>query len=187
MDPIFDAFLKRQFEQGMALTRESDLVELAPVPDLFDLLRPAVDGVRSPSRYVARFFCRGLARDERGEVVERGHFEVGIWFPPDYCRRADPFQTLAWLGPVEVFHPNISGPRHAICVGPIRPGTGLPELLYRCFDVITWNNVTMSEANALDWDACQWARNNRNRFPVDRRPLKRRTLEVTAEPAMEQP
>jgi hypothetical protein len=32
----------------------------------------------------------------------------------------------------------------------------------------------MREHRALNHDACAWARNHTHRFPVDRRPLKRR-------------
>jgi hypothetical protein len=36
--------------------------------------------------------------------------------------------------------------------------------------------VTMREDDALNRAACQWARQHPERFPVDRRPLKRRAV-----------
>jgi hypothetical protein len=57
------------------------------------------------------------------------------------------------------------------------------EILYRCYDVITFNKVTMREDDALNRDACVWARRNRARFPVDTRPLKRTSPDRDVEAA----
>jgi hypothetical protein len=87
--------------------------------------------------------------------------------------------VLAWIEPRGAFHPNVRAP--FICIGRLAPGTPLVDLLYRCFEVITWNRVTMREDDALDRDACGWARRNQQRFPVDRRPLKRRSVDLGVE------
>jgi len=168
-DKIFEAFLKRQYEEGMALAGASDLLELHPM------------GGDPPDRYVAQFRCKGLMRSQNGEVVEADHFEVGIWFPSDYLRRAEPFQVLTWLGPFDVFHPNISDKAPFICVGKLKPNTPLADILYQCFEIITYNKVTMREDDALNTDACVWARENQHKFPIDRRPLKRRALDLQVE------
>lgn len=158
-DPVFQAFLARQLEEGTALSAQTDLVELWPFSG------------HPPDRYVAQFHCTGLVR--RGsQVLEADRFEVGIWFPSDYLRRAEPWQVLTWLGPREVFHPNISHRLPFICVGRLAPGTGLVDLLYQCFEIISWQKVTMREDDALNPAACGWAREHLARFPVDRRPLK---------------
>jgi hypothetical protein len=167
-DKIFEAFLKRQYEDGMALARSSDLLELFPMSD------------EPPDRYIAQFRCKGLVRSAGGDVVEADHFEVGIWFPSDYLRRADPFQVLTWLGPFNVFHPNISDKMPFICVGKLAPNTALVDILYQCFEIITYNKVTMREDDALNAEACVWARQNQQKFPIDRRPLKRRALDLKA-------
>jgi hypothetical protein len=174
-DPIFASFLRRQQEEGEALARTSDLVELLPI-----------DGPPA-RRYVARFRCTGLVRPPGGAPREASLFDVGIWFPSDYLRRADPFQVLTWLGPPHVFHPNISAQAPFLCVGRLAPGTGLVDLLYQCFEIITFNKVTMREDDALNREACVWARANQQRFPLDRRPLKRRALRLEVRPAQEQP
>ena len=165
-DKIFQSFLKRQYEEGMALAESSDLLELFPM---------AGD---PPNRYIAQFRCKGMIRDANGEPIEADHFEIGIWFPSDYLRRAEPFQVLTWLGPWEVFHPNISDKAPFICVGKLAPNTPLVDILYQCFEIITYNKVTMREDDALNVDACRWARGNQHRFPIDRRPLKRRELKI---------
>ena len=166
-DKVMDAFLRRQHDDGLALARESDLVAIAPVG--------------SPSdRFLVRFGCRGLVRRADGSIVEADGFVVGIWFPHDYLRWADPFRVLTWLGPPNVWHPNIAINAPAICVGRLSPGTGLVDLIYQCWEIITWNKVTMREDDALNQAACQWARANQARLPVDTRPLKRRSLALQA-------
>ena len=107
-------------------------------------------------------------------IGEGDDFTVGIWFPPTYLRQANPFQTLTWLGPRNTWHPNIASDAGAICVGHITPGMGLVDLLYQVFEIITYTKVTMHDA--LNHDAAAWARDNVHRFPVDRRPLRRRAV-----------
>jgi ubiquitin-protein ligase len=159
-DKVYEAFLKRQYEEGMALAASSDLLELYPIYG------------DPPQVYEAHFKCNGLVRGEDGGVNEADSFGVRIWFPSDYLRLADPFEVLAWLGPQRVFHPNISDKAPLICVGRLAPGTSLVDILYQCFEIITYNKVTMREDDCLNREACSWARENQHRFPVDRRPLR---------------
>ena len=175
-DKIFESFLERQYEEGMALAADSDLLELVPMLS-FD------DG--PPQYFLARLHCKGLVRSLNGEITEADRFEVMISFPSDYLRRANPFEILSWLGPSDVFHPNISAKAPVICIGRLAPGTPLVDILYQCFEIITYNKVTMREDDALNRDACVWARANQQKFPLDRRPLKRRALDIQVE-AMEQ-
>ena len=162
-DPVFSAFLRRQHEEGMALAAASDLLDLV-----------ALD--TPPQHYVAHFSCRGLVRGPAGAIVEANSFGVGLFFQRDYLRRAEPFQVLTWLGPQQIFHPNISDRGPFICVGKLAPGTPLVDLLYQVFEIITFQKMTPREDDALNRDACAWARRNLERLPVDRRPLKRRVL-----------
>ena len=164
-DRVLDAFLARQQDEGLALEAESDLVTLLPFSGRAD-------------RYLVEFRCKGFVERAPGDVIEADRFRVGVYFPPDYLRVADPFRVLTWLGPRNVWHPNISATAPVICVGRLTPGTGLVDILYQLFEVISWNKVTMREDDALNAVACQWARRHPHRFPVDRRPLKRRTPAV---------
>lgn len=166
MDAILNLFLKSQRAEGMQLAAESDLLELSAIDD---------------QRYVASYSCKGLVRDATGEVHEHDRFGVGIRFPDDYLRSANPGEILTWLGPKEIWHPNIAAP--FICLGTIVPGTSLVELLHRCFEVISFENVTMREDDALNQPACAWARRNRDRFPVDIRPMKRGAIQANIEVA----
>jgi hypothetical protein len=171
MDNVLRNFLQEQYREGMALADESDLLDLIPVEG------------SPPDRYIARYFCKGLIRSS-GEVREAENFVVGIWLPSDYLKRVEPLEIVSWLAPENVFHPNIGrGPGRdygplAICLGRIGVGTPLVDILYQTWEVITYAKATMSETDALNWDACRWSRWNTYRFPVDRRPLKRSIVDL---------
>jgi len=167
-DLVYKGFLDKQFEEGMKLARQSDLLNL----------RPNDRGGDPPDRYIAEFACKGLIRRPEGRIGVATEFAVGIWFPSWYLRRANAFETLTWLGPGNVWHPNIAPP--LICVGHLAPGTELVDLIYQCYEIISYFN--WAPHDALNGEASQWARNHQERFPVDTRPLKRRalTLKVTA-------
>jgi hypothetical protein len=173
-DRILDTFLQRQHDEALALAAESDIVHVVPLPRRVP-----------PDRYLVAFDCTGLVQAGPGRIVEADHFEVGVWFPSDYLRTADPFRVVTWLGPRHVWHPNIAADAPAICVGRLVPGTSLVDLIYQVFEIITWNKVTMREDDALNRAACQWARSHRERLRIDRRPLKRRALDLRIEDAGE--
>jgi len=168
-DPVLESFLIHQRQEGMALADASDLLDLQPLGDV------------APTRYIASFSCRGLMRDPGGRIVESDRFAVGIWFPSDYLRRADTFTVATVLTPRSCWHPNISARTPHICLGFLTPGTELTSILYQCYEIYTWNRVTMVESNALNAAACAWARRNQHRFPIDRRPLKRSSVMAAGE------
>ncbi|MGD2151940.1 MAG: hypothetical protein PVG79_01650 [Gemmatimonadales bacterium] len=159
-DTIFQAFLARQHSQGMALAESSDLLDLQSL------------GAPPAQHYLARFCCRGLVR-KGGAIVEADSFLIGVTFPEDYLRSRHSTAVVTMLDPNTVWHPNIRGP--AVCLGRMPGGTTLVDILYQVFEIITYNKVTMREDDALNKEACSWTRNNLQRFPVDTRPLKRRT------------
>ena len=166
-DKILAAFLTRQYDDGLALARDSDLLHLVP------------GGPAPVQRYVARFGCPVLRRGPDGAITAAPGAEVGIYFPDDYLRRTDPYQILAWLYPSDAWHPNISNRAPAICLGRLGPGTRLVEILYQLYEVITYQRYATHDA--LNQDAAAWARQNQHRFPVDPRPLKRRSLPLRIE------
>ena len=169
MDEMLAGFLERQREEALALAERSPLLELEPVSG------------SPPDRWIARFACRGLVRGPYGPVEAEG-FSVGIWFPDDYLRRASTFECLTMLhapGASRVFHPNCgASPLGAdcICIGHLVPGTPLVDVVLQCFEVLSWQNVTLDERNALDREACEWGRANLHRLPIDRRSILGREL-----------
>jgi len=166
-DGILEGFLNEQRRQGLALAEQSDLIELFPI----DL-----------RHYLVRFHCKGLVRSQGGEIVEASGFEVGISFPEDHLRQFDPAKTLTWLHPLTVWHPNVRPP--FVCTAHLPPGLELTDILFQLYDIIVYNNYATHDA--LNAEAGQWARNQApGRFPVDRRPLKRRHLAVRVEPEVQ--
>jgi hypothetical protein len=166
-DRVRAAFLERQLEEGMSLAAESDVLTLVPIGGL------------PPQRYVADFRCRGLVRLDSGAIVEAEHFVVGVAMDDDYLRAVDPFRVLTCLAPPAIFHPNVTANAPFICIGRVTPGTPLVDLLYRCFEVFTYQRVATHDA--LNPDACAWARSNMHRFPIDDRPLKRSGMDFGIE------
>jgi len=165
-DVIYEVFLRKQLEEGMALAEASDILNLTPLPDS-----------DPPCRFIAHFDgCRGLVRDERGEIVEFDKFRMGIWLPPDYLKRVSIPQVLTYLGPhSDPWHPNLRPP--FACMD-IVPGTSLVDLLYNCFELWNWSLFSTRD-DGLNPAASQWARKQeRSRFPIDRRPLKRRAVQI---------
>jgi ubiquitin-protein ligase len=171
-DLIYESFLRAQAKEAMELASQSDIVEVTPLSG------------SPPNSYGLAFHCKGLVR-VGGEVKEGNLFHVGIRFPDDYVRRANPYEVLTWLHPLTVWHPNIH-PRGGICIGPLAPGTPLVDLIYRVYEVIGYVKLTPREDDALNRAACQWARSNMHLFPIDSRPLKRRDLPVNVDPIAEE-
>src|SRR5271157_3666824 len=163
-DPILRGFLERQAEEGQALAQASDILTLDCLP--------------TGQHLIGHYACRGLVRENDGTVREADEFHVGLYFGADYLRTVNPFETVTLFGPPNTYHPNISFGAPFICVGHIAPGMRLVDLLYQIYEILSYQRLTPVEENALNKEACRWARANQDRFPIDRRPLKRRALKL---------
>jgi len=169
-DVIFEGWIEKQYRDGLALAQASDILTLVPVP--------GAGG--APTDYLARFQARTLVR-RAGAVEPVNEFTAAVHFPPDYLRRVvNPGQVVMLLWPPEVYHPNAR--LGSVCTGRLPPGTGLGEILWQVYEILTYQRVTPREDDALNPDACAWARANLHRFPIDPRPLKRRDLDLEIEP-----
>ena len=97
-----------------------------------------------PGANLASYFCLPYLYQKPSQRVQRCHkdrveadlFDVGIRFPNDYLRRANPFEVLTWPNPPHAWHPNIRFP--AICVGRLLPGTCLTDILLQVHEIITY-------------------------------------------------
>jgi hypothetical protein len=171
-DTILHGFLTRQYQEGMALAADSDILKLMPLSGL------------GSDRYIAEFNCRGLVQNDKGEIVEFNRFAVGIWFPDDYLRRVDLSVVVSYLGPApRPWHPNIRPP--FLCLH-ITPGTPLVSILHSCYELFTWALKNTGD-EGLNHAASQWARQqDPSWFPIDRRPLRRRKLRLAVKPVAEE-
>ena len=168
MDAILHSWLERQHAEALALAQASDRLTLVP------------DGETPPRGYIVRFDCRTLVHSG-GEVKPAGECVVLFRFPHDYLRVVpDPAWIVALLAPNNLFHPNVAPP--FLCIGRIAPGTSLCELIFQVYEVLTFAKLTPREDDALNRDACVWARNNMQRFPVDTRPLRRQAADFDVTP-----
>jgi hypothetical protein len=159
MDPVFQTWLKRQFEDAQAISDSSDVVKLE-----------AESGPRVPRRYVAHFSAPTCIKES---VVKRAlGFSLLFRFPDEYLRTAvNVGQVVNVLSPSTIWHPNAHFP--FICTGRVKPGTPLVVLLQRAYDILTYKKMTLDEADALNPAACAWARSNMQLFPLTRAALQR--------------
>jgi hypothetical protein len=167
MDSIFRSWLTCQLAEATKLAADSDILTLCP-------------GTGAPPQdYLARFESPTLVR-EGGAITQRTGFEVLVHFPPDYLRSVPhPMRVVALLTPRTTYHPNVSSP--FVCLGNIAPGTSLCELLFQAYEMLTFNKLTPREDDALNRDACAWARGHMGLFPLTSRPLLRRVASLNIE------
>lgn len=158
-DPIYQSWLEYELPRALELADDSDILEFIHLDD---------------HHFVAKFECRGLVYERSRSIVEHDHFEIGIHLASDYLRQVkNPLLILELMMPRHTFHPNVR--EWVLCIGPIHPGTSLVSLLYRSHAVLTFQEYATLEPDSLNTEACQWARNHSERFPIDDRPIKRRT------------
>ena len=63
---------------------------------------------------------------------------------------------------------------------PVAISVGLIDILYQVHGILTYQNANM--ADFVNPEAAAWARENRSRFPIDSRPLKRREFRLEPSP-----
>ncbi len=100
------------------------------------------------------------------DVVRQAEsFHVGVYFGADYLRTVNPYETLTLFDPLNTYHPNVAFGAPFICVGRIAPGMPLVDLLYQVYEILTYQKLTPREDDALNKEACRWARANQGLFP----------------------
>ena len=152
VDRVYEAFIEGQNVAAQTLNQASDIVHITQKK------------LNRGHLYTVRLLCKGLVNDN-GTIKEHGQFELGIHFPEHYLRRC--------------VAANIKPP--FICLGRVIPGTQIVDIVHQAYQIITYQKVTMIETDALNHDACAWARANSDMFPVDKHPLRRRNVEFTIE------
>ena len=155
-DRLFEVWLQQNLALAEALASESDILELRRL---------------ARHHLLARFLCRTLVREPGGPPRHAQGVDTVIYIPPSYLRAVDSYEVVSVVGPPTIFLPNVRPP--LCCLGPIAPGTPIVDLLYRTYEVVSGQNVTPVEWDALNRDACCFVRNHRELLPADTRPLKR--------------
>jgi hypothetical protein len=158
MDQVYERFLEENWRNAKELADASDILELVPF------------GNPRPRAVVAQFNAACYIKTSSGIHVRKG-FTIGFRWPEHYLSVALPWEVMHFLAPAAVYHPNIRPP--AICLGggALRPGTELRELLFRTYELVTYQRRS-NPADPLNPEACAWVRRNWPVKPADTRPLK---------------
>ncbi|HRK16026.1 MAG TPA: hypothetical protein PK490_17205 [Prosthecobacter sp.] len=147
----FAAFLNAQHKLASALDQAGDVLRVT---------RAGAD------RFLLGFQCRTLiGSNQRDCRAADCRVMAGIWFPQDYLRRASTAEVVTLLDP-RVFHPNLRG---GVFCFELKPGMGLRDLAHVIYELLSWQ--TVNTVHGLDDEALDWARVNRNLWPLDTRPL----------------
>lgn len=175
-EPAFDEvmrdFLNNNRDEFLSRWRPGGLLDYA------DLGRDV------PWLWRLTFRTCGLAGAAGGPLRTVERQVVVVRFLPDYLRQVNRFQTLALVEPADAFHPNLKPP--AVCLE-VYPGEPLLEICEALHALLSWRLRQLSEADALNRDACAWGRSHLHELPLDRRPLFGPPLRLQLEPAEDLP
>jgi len=169
-EPVFDTVM-----QDFLCNSRDELVARAKAGGL---LQYACLGHNAPWLWRLTFGTRGRACDGEEPIGLVERHVVAVRFLPDYLRRADRFEMLRLVEPVNAFHPNLR--QGAICVQ-IYPGEPLVEIAESLHRLISWRLVQLNEFDAMNKDACAWGRAQTGALPVDDRPLFGRAFRIQLE------
>jgi hypothetical protein len=133
----------------MALAEKSDVLRITPLPPF------------PPCGYVCEFDVAHLRRLPEGVVeISAGPVVAAVLFPEDYLHSTDPrlyLKVASVIEPLNLVHPNING--YAVCLGSaFAPGTPITALLWELYDIVSYQNVTLDERNAMNPEACRLLR-----------------------------
>jgi hypothetical protein len=165
-DPVMGDFLRNSRDELKARATPLGLLDFADL------------GTSLPWLYRLTFATAGLVQQD-GEIRRWNQHVVAVRFLPDYLRRADRFEMLRLLEPLDAFHPNLRPP--GICVQ-IYPGEPLIEICESLHALFSWRLRNLREDDSLNPAACAWGRANIDRLPLDDRPLFVRKHSFVLEP-----
>jgi hypothetical protein len=149
MDPVYLKFLENTYDEARRLAEKSDVLKLSPIPPF------------PPGAYLCEFHVAHLRLLSDGTVrIEQGPVTAGVIFPEDYLRSTDPrlyLRVASALTPFDLLHPNVRG--GVVCLGAaFAPGTSLTALLWELYEIVSYQNVTLDERNAMNPTACRLLR-----------------------------
>ena len=135
-----------------------------------DLIRIMYTDGDPPEKYLIQFSCRGVEKlTSTGRPIYRDVHEVSIYLHAEYPLKQP---QLKWRTPI--FHPNIHS-TGAVCIGAWWPAKTLDELILTLGEMVQYKNL--GPKDPMNSKAASWAIRNKRQFPVDKRPLKGRSLE----------
>ncbi len=154
---IRDTRLRNDYQKIRDLVNRSELIHVL-----------ATEG-DPPEKYLIRFSCRGIEKiAPKATPVFREVHEVTIYLHAEYPLKQP---QLKWMTPI--FHPNIHS-TGAVCIGAWWPAKTLDELLLTLGEMVQYKNL--GPKDPMNSRAASWALRNKRIFPIDRRPLKGKSL-----------
>lgn len=148
MDNVYRRFLEHSHPAAQELANESDVLDLYPV------------WPHPPAQYLYEFHLPYLRRGMDGLVeVVPGPIIGALIFPETYLRSTDPHLSLKVVSmrTPGLLHPNVRG--SVVCLGAaLRPGTSIQSLLWNLWEILSYQNVTLDERNAMNPEACRLLR-----------------------------
>jgi hypothetical protein len=152
------------------------LMELAKKTDLIDI--EAIEG-SPPRRYRITYRCKGVALhpQTRKPILTANHV-LNIYLPaglPGYPNEA-PYVTCS----TPHFHPNISDENNMVCIGIERDwdsSLNIAWLVLHLADMISYRIYGLEKP--YNKEAVKWTEENKEKLPVDNRPVLKEELAVT--------
>jgi len=170
-DTVFERFLKNAKVEAQELQDNSD--NLLIVPD-----------AGNPSyRYMVTFKKMSyLIQDKQGVRLITAPLNVIINFPEDYLHSLDSnlYLKIVKLLRPDFFHPNAKFP--VVCLGHefLMTSPGLTEIVSHLYNILTYRNMNVSEADALNIEACEYLREHGDIIQkINVIPLRRKKLNVS--------
>lgn len=128
---IFEDFLEHSHQAALALAEDSDVLQVTRLP------------VRGVGTWIAEFAISYLSQGPDGSVrLAAGPIGVMIQMTPEYLRQVSPLEVVQ-VREMDLFHPNFLWP--VLCVGEVRPGMPLPQILRHVYEILTYENYATDD------------------------------------------
>ena len=159
MNRMMELFLDKQHATARELDARGDLISIS---------WPAAQHALVELR------CIGLVRLPDGRIVEHDHFAYGVHFADDHLKYVEDLSLVTLLAPLTLWHTNAGAlpgmPAGGVCIGPVAPAVEIDEIVFRLWDLTTFENFAALENDCINRPACAWARAHVAQFPTDHRP-----------------
>jgi len=148
MDTVYRQFLKHSHKAAVDVAKESDVLDIYPVWPY------------PPRQFLYEFHLPYLRCGVEGTVEVASGPIIGVLnFPESYLRSTDAYLSLKVVSmkTLDLLHPNVRG--SVVCLGTaFRPGTSIEALLWSLWEILTYQNATLDERNAMNAEACKLLR-----------------------------
>ena len=140
-------------------------------PEQFEARYPG----QAPEKYLVVYHCKGLIKEGEDDFRESSQHALEVVYGWDYPNKKP---TFVWGTPI--WHPNIKTPYICLEERPFAIGLTLDRVVVEVGRMIQYQSYNVDDP--LNQEAADWARKNRDRFPVDDRDLLDGTRRIGVQP-----